>query len=116
MILNIYQCLIDILTPGTHFTEKTYNDKLSYGVLVTYKEDYEYINNAVRDNLLSLETSVESEMNSDEEHTDDTTAIFIVALKWIGGILSFICMFGFVYELYRHHTRQEEEQVAQRVP
>ena len=28
-----------------------------------YREDYEYINNAVRDNLLSLETSIESEMN-----------------------------------------------------
>lgn len=114
------------LTPGTHFTEKTYSDKLSYGVLVTHKEDYEYINNAVHDNLLSLEISVESKMISDrlprnnqQVDSDDTTTNFIVGLKWIGGILLCVCLFGLIYEFYRRRTKrmkQEEEQVVQLVP
>ena len=106
------------LTPGTHLTEKTYSDKLSYGVLVTHKDDYEYMNNAVRDNLLSLETSVESEMNSDQHprknqqvHPDHTT--FIVGLKWIGGILSCVILFGFVYELYRHRVKRTKKEQIQ---
>ena len=95
---------VEFFEKSTHKTLKTYDDKLSYGVLVRDTPDYQFINNAVRDNLLSLETSVESEMNAlfvTGDTSEEGGMNFVHALKWIGGLLALISLFGLVYEVYR---------------
>ena len=55
---------IDFFLTRTDISLKEYKgNRLSYGVLVKNYEDFLYVSSAVRDNRLSLETAVESEMN-----------------------------------------------------
>ena len=99
---------IRYFTGNTEHRLKEYDgDKLSYGVLVKNLRDYRYLNGAVRDNRLSLETATESAMNqlfprdSEEDAMDLQDALSQNdVLIWLGLIVGCICLFGFTYETY----------------
>ena len=93
---------------STRRTLKSYReDKLAYGVLVNDSRDYEYFNNAVRDNRFSLEASIGSEMNQLFPRAVPGTTIhyFYSVLKWIGAAIGLILLFGVLYELYKRRIK-----------
>ena len=75
-------------------------------------EDYEFLNSAVRDNRLSLETAVESEMNKIFPRKKQgaivdpgQSVLFWNIVGWIAVIIGCICVFGVSYEVY-HWSRK----------
>lgn len=102
----------------TYRTLKTYKGKkLCYGVLIKDDAVYKYFKDAVTDNRLPLEITVESEMNSlFPRETEDTNLFsadglpFQNALLVIAGIICFICVYGIVYEMCNRCSGKDRHQ------
>ena len=94
---------IEYFLRSTHHQVQTrIEQQLSYGVLVKDHEDYDYLNNAVRDNRFSLEVAVGSEMNElfpRVEEVPFTQVYFYQALQVEGAVIAFIVCFGVIYEM-----------------
>ena len=109
---------IDCFFTNTDSTLKEYTgEKLSYGVLVKRKVDFDFLNGAVRDNRLSSETAVESEMNQifprkkQEVVIDPSHSIpFWNVIWWITVVLACTFLCGIGYESYqRCHGNNKTE-------
>ena len=104
----------------TDSTLLPYNgEKLSYGVLVKRHKYYEFLNSAVRDNRLSLETAVESEMNKIFPRKKqgaiidpDQSVLFWNIVGWIALIIGVICVAGILYEVYHLSRRLKKGKIG----
>ena len=96
---------------------------MAYGVLVKHEEDYEFFNNAVRDNRLPLENAISSEMNEmfpkhslDADVTLPPSQIYFNDSSFfslyftdymiiMSALIGLILMFGAAYEMYFHKQK-----------
>ena len=111
---------IDFFINKTYRNLKTYKGKkLCYGVLIKDPKVYKYFKDAVTDNRLPLEITVESEMNGLFPRQTEETSLFSAdgqqfkdAVLMIAGIICFICVYGIVYETcnrFRKKDRHDHE-------
>ena len=99
---------IEFFNKNTYRTLKLYSgEKLSYGVLVRNIDDYNYLRDAVKDNRLVLETSVDSELNAFFQSVKKVNLFsssgiyFLHSVKLIASILGFFSILGLFYEFYK---------------